>query len=439
MTDAFLLIALPYLAMFTCVVGCFYRWKMSRYTYSSLSSQFLENKQLLWGSAPFHIGIIGVLLGHIVALCFPDVWISLMSRTGVLIAVEILGLALTVLCIAGLGVLIFRRLTSARVQAVTTTMDLVVVSLLMAQVLLGLLVALQYRWGSAWASGTISPYLWSLVTLRPDMSYVAGFPILIKLHMSLAWVLILLLPFSRLVHVLAVPFEYLFRAPQLVIWNTRRRQKHAVAAAIQAESRREFLKGAAGVAIAGVLVSLGASGKLINFFRGPRPDKNADAEILTKKLRRLNQTAEERSLELERMQNEFIQIAKFSELSAKKGKYFTDYAMNPGLAFLGDNGLPLLISAKCTHLGCTVGSEVDSQDRILCPCHVSYFNIKTGIPNAAAPTKVPLPHLGWALMDGAGTILARGNPGGQVEEIPPPEALADSIVYITKPHGESAS
>ncbi len=438
MTDAFLLIGLPYLAVFTCVVGCYYRWRTSRYSYSSLSSQFLENKQLLWGSAPWHIGIIGILLGHAVAFCLPEVWNSLMSQRVVLIIVETIGIALAILSIAGLGVLIFRRLTSARIQAVTSTMDIVVVSLLMIQIILGLLTALQYRWGAAWSTGTATPYLWSLVTLRPDISYVADFPMLIKLHIVLAWVLVLILPFTRLVHLLAVPLEYLFRAPQLVIWNTRRRQENAIVAEIKTESRREFIKAAAGITIAGGLISIGAFDKLLNFFKGTPHDETAEVDILAKKLRRLQQTAEERALELERKKNEYIQIATLSELSPTKGKYFIDYAMNPGLVFKGDNGLPILISAKCTHLGCTVGSEVDGQGRILCPCHVSYFDVKTGKPNDEAPAKLPLRHFSWVLMDENGKIILRQNPGKPVEGEITPEVLARGNIYIVKPHEESA-
>ena len=62
------------------------------------------------------------------------------------------GIALSVLCVVGLAVLALRRLTSARVQAVTTTMDLVVLAVLLVQIVLGLAVAVHYRWGAAWGA-----------------------------------------------------------------------------------------------------------------------------------------------------------------------------------------------------------------------------------------------------------------------------------------------
>jgi nitrate reductase gamma subunit len=43
-------------------------------------------------------------------------------------------------------------------------------------------------------------------------------PWLVKLHILNAYLLILLFPFTRLVHVLVVPNPYLWRKPQVVRW-----------------------------------------------------------------------------------------------------------------------------------------------------------------------------------------------------------------------------
>ncbi len=65
--DNFFLIALPYLAVVICLVGSFYRIKTRPMTYSALSSQFLESKGLMWGSLPWHIGIITIIAAHFIA------------------------------------------------------------------------------------------------------------------------------------------------------------------------------------------------------------------------------------------------------------------------------------------------------------------------------------------------------------------------------------
>lgn len=438
MVDAFLFVGLPYIALVVSVVGCVWRARNNRFGMSARSSQFLEDRQLLWGSAPWHIGIIVVLLGHIVAGFLPQVWSSLLTIPGALFAVETLGVAASLLALAGLGALLYRRLTSARVQVVTNTMDLVVVALLLGQIIAGLLSAVHFRYGSSWSTGTVVPYFWSLVTLRPDMSYVTGFPMLFKLHLVGAWLLILLVPFTRLMHVLAVPLPYLWRAPQLVVWNNARRRQQAVVATIKAESRREFLKGAAGVTGATGLLAVGVSEKTVSFFRGPRPDPEAESTLLAKKLERLQQTAEERAYELERQRSEMILVTRYAELTETKGRYFIDYSMAPGLAFKGRDGWPQVLSAKCTHLGCTVGSEANADGQILCPCHISYFSVRTGEPNAGAPAKLPLPPIGWALVDATGKVVASRQPGQPIKGGADPALLLQCSLYITKPGRDPA-
>ncbi|MEZ4537588.1 MAG: Rieske 2Fe-2S domain-containing protein, partial [Cyanobacteriota/Melainabacteria group bacterium] len=77
--------------------------------------------------------------------------------------------------------------------------------------------------------------------------------------------------------------------------------------------------------------------------------------------------------------------------------------------------LPQLISAKCTHLGCTVGNKADNEGKILCPCHVSYFDIKTGVPNQGAPAEAPLPILGWVVLNPKGEVLASREKSGEIK------------------------
>lgn len=439
MQDAFLFVGLPYLAIVTAVVGTIWRWRTQRYSWTSRSSQFLEDRQLLWGSAPWHIGIGLVLLGHLAVAFFPTVWTSLMSVPGMLLAVETVGMGAALLAVIGLTLLLIRRVTSSRVQAVTVPLDLVVVGLLLTQVILGMATAAMYRYGALWSAGTAVPYVWGILTLQPDMRYVADFPVLFKLHIVGAWLLILLLPFTRLVHLLSLPLAYLWRAPQLVIWNTRRRREHAIEATIAQDSRREFLKGVAGVAGATGLLSLGVSEKLAGFFKGPHHDLEAETAMLQKKLQRLQQTAEERELELERRRSSVILVTRYADLVENKGIYFTDYNMAPGLAFKGSDGWPLVRSAKCTHLGCTVSSDVDANGRILCPCHISYFDVRTGQPNSDAPAKRPLPTLGWVLMDAGGKVVAGQEPGQPVQGAADAALLAGCTLYITKPSTNGAA
>ncbi len=211
----------PYMAIAVAIIVTCLRYFNYRFTYSSLSSQFLESKQLFWGSVSWHYGILAVLSAHIIGFLMPR---SLLAWNGVpwrLYVLESTGLAMGFLSLWGILVLIFRRLTQARIRVVTSPMDLILLLALLVQVVAGVWTAIFYRWGSSWYATSAVPYLRSLFLFNPDLSLIATLPVMVKVHIVGAFCLVLLLPFTRLVHFLSVPLQYVWRPPQVVVWNQR--------------------------------------------------------------------------------------------------------------------------------------------------------------------------------------------------------------------------
>ena len=223
MLDAVLFAVFPYVAVILAVVVGVYRYFSSRFSYTSHSSQFLENRALFWGSVPWHYGILVILLAHVLAALFPDAWAALVGAPARLYILELTGLILALVALVGLTLLILRRLRDRRVRAVTSVMDWVLLAALLLQVALGIWVAISYRWGSAWYLSSITPWLRSLLALNPQIEAVAVLPWVIKLHALGGFVIIALFPFTRLVHLVTFPITYLWRPYQLVIWNRRAR------------------------------------------------------------------------------------------------------------------------------------------------------------------------------------------------------------------------
>lgn len=221
MPDTVLFVAFPYATIVVAILVGIYRYTADRFSYSSLSSQFLESRALFWGSVAWHYGVLIILLAHLLALLFPRLWGGLIAAPLRLYVLEVTGLALAVLTVGGLGALIGRRVRSGRIRVVTSAMDWVLLVVLLVQVALGFWVALFYRWGSDWYLHTAVPWLVSLLTLKPQVQYVAALPWVVKLHMLGGFLLIGLFPFTRLVHLVTVPITYLWRPYQVVIWNRR--------------------------------------------------------------------------------------------------------------------------------------------------------------------------------------------------------------------------
>jgi nitrate reductase gamma subunit len=219
--DGVLFGVLPYVAIFTFLLVTIQRYRGRAFTYSSLSSQFLENRQHFYGLVPFHYGLLTVLAGHVIAFLTPRSvlgWNRVPLRLYIL---EAAMLACGVLAVIGLAMIARRRMTSQLVRTVTSRADWIILAILFVQILSGLYTAVVYPWGSSWFASIVSPYLWSLVRLSPDLAAVAMFPLIVKLHIVNAFLLILFFPFTRLVHILVVPNPYLWRKPQVVRWYHR--------------------------------------------------------------------------------------------------------------------------------------------------------------------------------------------------------------------------
>lgn len=212
---------LPYVALFTFLLVTIQRYRSQAFTYSSLSSQFLENRQHFWAMVPFHYGIIILLFGHLVGLLIPRTVLMWNAHPLRLYVLEVAGLAFGVLTLVGLLSLIVRRMQTSKVRVTTSMVDWIVYVLLLVQVCSGIGTAVLYPWGTSWYAAAAAPYLQSIFLLQPDVSYVVGMPLLVQLHIVNAFVIITLFPFTRLVHILVIPNPYLWRKPQVVRWYRR--------------------------------------------------------------------------------------------------------------------------------------------------------------------------------------------------------------------------
>lgn len=223
--DYLLFVVFPYSCLAIFLIGSIYRYTNRPFTVSSLSSQFLEGKKLFLASQLFHWGLFILFFGHLIAFLFPASVMIWSEKPVRLLILETTAFVFGLSAFFGLVLLIYRRLTNRRVQMVTNKMDFVVFIVLLVQIISGLLVAYTSRWGSAWFSAFLTPYLRSIFIFDPQIDAISSVTSLsLKIHIVAAFSMIGIIPFTRFMHFLVYPIDYTWRSYQQVMWNWNRKR-----------------------------------------------------------------------------------------------------------------------------------------------------------------------------------------------------------------------
>ncbi len=213
MSDLLLFAVFPYLAVAAAAGAGIYRAARLRDTLTARSSQLLESRLQKVGAVPWHWAILLILAAHFAAILFPHSVGVIVANPARVYTLEQIFAALGLLAVWGMALLVVRRLSLTHS---TAAMDWVLLVALLVQAATGVYIALAMRWGSGWFVYTASPWLASLATLHPQIDRVVVLPAIVKLHFVNAFVIVALLPLSRLIHAVTVPVSYLWRAPQIV-------------------------------------------------------------------------------------------------------------------------------------------------------------------------------------------------------------------------------
>ncbi|HVP08123.1 MAG TPA: respiratory nitrate reductase subunit gamma [Burkholderiales bacterium] len=212
----------PYVCFAVFLVGSLIRFDREQYTWKSDSSQMLRTGQLRWGSNLFHLGVLGIFFGHLFGLLMPlAFWhaIGLEPAAKQMVAM-VGGGAAGLMALAGLVLLLHRRLSEPRIRATSRPMDHAVLWLLLAQLLLGLY-SITVSWQHRDGAEMLKLVHWAqhIATFKAG---AAGFlfdvaPVF-KAHLVLGLTIFLVFPFSRLVHIWSGfgAVAYLTRAYQIV-------------------------------------------------------------------------------------------------------------------------------------------------------------------------------------------------------------------------------
>ncbi len=205
----------PYVAIMVCVLGCIYRLNYAQYGWKSGSSQLLSTRYMHVASNSFHIGIILLLMGHFVGLLTPaSVYTYVISVHHKQLLAMTAGGIFGSICFVGLTMLVCRRLFNPRVRATSSVMDIVILLLLYLQLILGLsTIPVSYAHSSGTMMEALANWAQYIVILHGETAaqFIFNVPLIYKLHILTGLTIILLFPFTRLVHILSAPIWYFFR------------------------------------------------------------------------------------------------------------------------------------------------------------------------------------------------------------------------------------
>jgi nitrate reductase gamma subunit len=211
----------PYIALAVLAVGSVIRYDREPYSWRAGSSQLLRRKQLMIGSVLFHVGVLVIFLGHVGGLLTPiAIWDALGVPHGAkqLLAMVAGGVA-GVVAIIGATLLIHRRFFDARVRAASSFSDNLVILLLWLQLALGLAtipVSAQHLDGHEMVK--FMTWAQSIFTFRAGASdLIRDVAPVFKLHLFLGLTILLIFPFTRLVHMLSAPVRYVWRSGYQVV------------------------------------------------------------------------------------------------------------------------------------------------------------------------------------------------------------------------------
>jgi len=219
MYNTFFYIIIPYLCIAVFITGTVYGIIRNRLAISAPATGFFEKRKLSWGITAWHYAIIIILMGHLLGFLFPSAVMNILSNYKAIFAAEALAFGLGLSAFLGSLILFYRRISEKTVSNNLNFADYFILIILIIQVILGLTTAANYRWGINWYASHMSNYLKSLITLTPDVTYAAGMPGVLTAHIVTGFLILAVLPFTRLMHLIFVPVGYFFRKPQQIIYH----------------------------------------------------------------------------------------------------------------------------------------------------------------------------------------------------------------------------
>jgi nitrate reductase gamma subunit len=143
-----------------------------------------------------YVALVGIALGHLLMLAWPAQILAWNRSANRLLTLELTFFLFGLLALGGLIRLVTRDLRDASRYSPGSILGTISQALALVAIVSGLVMAVRYRWASSWASLTLTPWVRSVLRLRPQPQLVETLPYVVKLHVFAGIALVALLPFT---------------------------------------------------------------------------------------------------------------------------------------------------------------------------------------------------------------------------------------------------
>ena len=212
----------PHIALAVFFFGLITRFILSNKTIQAESTQFLADKKVKLGSNLFHVGIIFVFFGHL-TLFIPE-WLYHMvmtTETKRIIALS-MGSFFGLMALVGMLILVFRRFYDPRIIKNSSFQDYFIIILLLVEVILGLSAVAGTATGPIEKYAALSEWAQAVVTFQPNAGEILlNHSIQYKLHIITGLFIFMIFPYTKLMHMIVLPYVYLFRSGYQLVRKRR--------------------------------------------------------------------------------------------------------------------------------------------------------------------------------------------------------------------------
>lgn len=222
MRDQFLFAIAPRLAVLTCLLTAAVRYGRNRRAGEPAEATTRWHEPAEGLRAWWRYSIAVVILGHVLAAASPGallLWNREPLRLVVLESVGLIAGSIALVCVVATAV--------RRRRYMQSPVDVIATTLVLLELVSGVVLALRYRWASSWSVVTLTPYLYSLVGFRPSVVLLAHMPLVVKLHVFCAFAIVAAMPLTELARVVMVALRDVSRLMSAPVTPSRLPARYA--------------------------------------------------------------------------------------------------------------------------------------------------------------------------------------------------------------------